>query len=153
MIADKVEDMIVSLKKALVLIALFFCKSLLAQNRIVVTVNNFKGNKGVCRGCVFANASSFSGEGKPLQCTQSIIKNKVAQLVFENVPAGVYAVSVFHDINSNQELDKNFLGIPKEGYGASKNKLPFASAPGFEDNKFSVSDHTITQLNIRLRNL
>lgn len=50
-------------------------------------------------------------------------------------------------------MDKNFLGIPKEGYGASKNKLPFASAPDFDDNKFQVLQNTITNLTIRLRNL
>jgi len=34
---------------------------------------------------------------------------------------GKYAVSVFHDENSNGKLDTNFLGIPREGVGASNN--------------------------------
>ena len=102
---------------------------------------------------MFANAASFTGKGKPFVCVQSSVANKKAQLVFENLPAGTYAISVFHDENNNQKMDKNFLGIPKEGYGASKNKLPFASAPDFDDNKFQVLQNTITNLTIRLRNL
>jgi uncharacterized protein (DUF2141 family) len=50
-------------------------------------------------------------------------------------------------------MDKNFLGIPSEGYGASKNKLPFASAPTFKDNQFVVVNKVTVSIGIRLRNL
>jgi uncharacterized protein (DUF2141 family) len=50
-------------------------------------------------------------------------------------------------------MDKNFLGIPKEGYGASNNKLPFAAAPSYNDNKFTLGKSDIKQMNIKLRNL
>lgn len=43
------------------------------------------------------------------------------QVTLNNLPRGVYAVSVFHDENMNGRLDKNVFGIPKEGYGASNN--------------------------------
>ena len=75
------------------------------------------------------------------------------QALFANVPPGIYAIMVFHDANNNNQFDKNFLGIPKEGYGASGNNLPFASAPAFNANKFEVKDGVLTTLNIRLRNL
>jgi uncharacterized protein (DUF2141 family) len=45
------------------------------------------------------------------------------------------------------------LGIPKEGYGASKNSLPFAAAPGFNSNKFEVKNNASTLLTIKLRYL
>ena len=38
---------------------------------------------------------------------------------FNEVPAGTYAVAVFHDENSNGEIDRNFAGMPKESVGAS----------------------------------
>jgi uncharacterized protein (DUF2141 family) len=50
-------------------------------------------------------------------------------------------------------MDKNFLGIPKEGYGASNNKLPFAAAPSFNDNKFILGKGETKHLSIKLRNL
>ena len=32
---------------------------------------------------------------------------------------GDYAVAIIQDLNENEKLDKNFLGIPKEPYGFS----------------------------------
>ena len=135
----------------LISLSLFF-NTVYAQNSVVVQVSNFENDMGVCRACLFNTEASFNGEGKPVQCVQTLISNRTTRLVFTNVVSGVYAISVFHDSNNNNKFDKNFLGIPKEGYGASKNKLPFASAPTFTENKFSI-DTGVTNLKIRLRNL
>ena len=124
-----------------------------AQGKIVATVTNLENNNGVCKTCLFTNASSFAGKGPAFKCAELKIQNKKAVVVFDAVPAGVYAIAVFHDENNNNKMDKNFLGIPKEGYGASKNKLPFASAPAFDDNSFEVFPGNTIDIHIRLRNL
>ena len=50
--------------------------------------------------------------------------------VWENLPEGDYAVAAIHDENSNAKLDKNFLGIPKEGFGFANNpKVGWSPAP------------------------
>lgn len=141
-------------KATLFLFLLFSIMQACAQSRVVAQVSNFESNKGLCRACIFNNKSSFNGEGgKPLQCVTGGIQNGQASISFTNIPPGIYAVFLFHDTNNNNRMDKNFLGIPKEGYGSSKNRLPFAAAPGFEDNKFSVAPNSIVRLNIKLRNL
>lgn len=125
-----------------------------AQSKIIADITNFESDKGVCRACLFNSSSSFKGEsGSPLQCVQVTISSKRSQIQFENVPTGTYAIFLFHDANQNNKMDKNFMGIPKEGYGASKNNLPFASAPTFTGNKFSVGEGTTVRLSIKLRNL
>ena len=124
-----------------------------AQGKIIVTITNLENNKGVCETCLFTNASSFAGNGPDFKCAALKIQNKKAVAVFDAVPTGVYAIAVFHDENNNSKMDKNFLGIPKEGYGASKNKLPFASAPTFKENQFEVQPGNTIDINIRLRNL
>ena len=128
-------------------------KCCFAQGKIVVNIANLVNDKGFCKACLFANPSSFAGNGPALKCIDAKIKNKTSSLVFEAVPQGAYAIAVFHDENGNNQMDKNFLGIPKEGYGASKNKLPFASAPTFKDNKFEVQPNSTINIEIRLRNL
>jgi uncharacterized protein (DUF2141 family) len=51
---------------------------------------------------------------------------------------------VFHDENGNGKLDRNMVGIPKEGYGASNNPAKKMRAPTFDEAKFSVnSDQTV----------
>jgi len=123
-----------------------------AQNKIIATIIGFENDKGLCRACLFNSESGFKN-GKPLECVQVPATNKKATAIFENIADGTYAIFVFHDSNNNGIMDKNWLGIPKEGYGASQNKLPFAAAPKFESNKFSVKDKAIHQLSIKLRNL
>src|SRR5687767_11613531 len=143
------------MKKIFLLLSLLFViAQAAAQSKVVAQVTNFENNNGLCRACIFSNENSFNGEsGKPLQCVTAGIRNKEASISFSNIPPGIYAVFLFHDTNNNNRMDKNFLGIPKEGYGSSKNKLPFAAAPGFDENKFQVAPNSIVRLNIRLRNL
>jgi len=124
------------------------------QNKILAKITNFENQKGVCQACLFNNAASFNGEGgTPFQCVKLSIMGKTIEVIFENIPAGTYALFVLHDANSNNKMDKNWLGIPKEGYGASRNKLPFAKAPGFSENQFTITEITTTRINIHLRNL
>jgi|SRR5215831_8884369 len=52
--------------------------------------------------------------------------------VMENLPPGDYSVVAIHDENKNHRLDRNFLGIPKEGFGFSNNPHVGLSAPRFD---------------------
>lgn len=53
--------------------------------------------------------------------------------VWENLPAGDYGVAVIHDENQNHKLDRNFLGIPKEGFGFANNPHVMLSTPAFKE--------------------
>jgi len=66
------------------------------------------------------------------------INSSSIKIVFKNIPKGVYAISVFHDENENGKLDKNFLGIPIEGYGLSNNIRPILRGASFEESKFDL---------------
>jgi uncharacterized protein (DUF2141 family) len=48
------------------------------------------------------------------------------------LPPGDYAVAAIHDENSNAKLDRNMIGIPKEGFGFANNPHVGFSAPPFE---------------------
>jgi uncharacterized protein (DUF2141 family) len=124
----------------------------LAQNQVRAEVENFKNNKGICQACIFQSATAFE-KMEALQCIKTTVVNQRATLTFSGLADGTYAIFVFHDENTNKKMDKNFLGIPSEGYGASNNKLPFAAAPKFSANKFDLSNQAFMQLKIRLRNL
>jgi len=50
--------------------------------------------------------------------------------IWTDLPAGDYGVAAIHDENSNAKLDKNFFGIPKEGFGFANNpKIGWGPAP------------------------
>ncbi|TVR10794.1 MAG: DUF2141 domain-containing protein [Salinarimonadaceae bacterium] len=68
--------------------------------------------------------------------------------VFENIPAGVYAVAAYHDVNGNGVLDTNFLGIPREPYGFS-NDAGRRGPPNFNSAQVPVNPPRAT-INVRL---
>lgn len=58
------------------------------------------------------------------------------------VPAGQYAIKVFHDENGDGKLDRNFFGAPSEPYGISNNMRASFSLPPFRDALLTVGDGT-----------
>ena len=59
--------------------------------------------------------------------------------VIENLPAADYSVVVIHDENKNRKLDRNFIGIPKEGFGFANNPRVNLSAPSFPTARVHVA--------------
>jgi uncharacterized protein (DUF2141 family) len=76
------------------------------------------------------------------------IVNKKAKVVIKNLPSGEYAISLFHDVNSNNILDKNMFGIPSEDYGFSNNAKGTFGPPKYEDAKFTINESKIIKINL-----
>jgi uncharacterized protein (DUF2141 family) len=55
-----------------------------------------------------------------------------ATVVWEHMPPGDYGVAAIHDENRNAKLDRNIIGIPKEGFGFANNPHVGLSAPTFK---------------------
>lgn len=77
------------------------------------------------------------------EVTTDIVSGR-ATLTFRDMPSGTYAIAVFHDENSNDDLDTNWIGIPKEGVGASNDANGRLGPPKWKDAKFSVAQDTRT---------
>jgi uncharacterized protein (DUF2141 family) len=109
---------------------------------LTVQVTGARNVKGKIRAALFQGAKGFPNDASQAIQTQAANidpQSLSAKIVFTGLRDGVYAVSVFHDENTNQKLDKNFMGIPKEGYGASNNPKKKMGPPGFEETKFQLS--------------
>jgi uncharacterized protein (DUF2141 family) len=64
------------------------------------------------------------------------IKDNAAVCNFGGLAPGKYALVAFHDENSNGKFDRNWLGLPKEGYAFSNNVRPVFSPPSFRAAAF-----------------
>lgn len=53
---------------------------------------------------------------------------------------GVYAVATYHDENGDRKFNKTFLGLPKEGYGFSRNPDGLIGIPSFSQVKFTARE-------------
>lgn len=76
------------------------------------------------------------------------VTGKTITIQFEEVPAGTYCVSLFHDKNTNGKFDFSFFGFPLENYGFSKNIFHRFRAPTFQECSFYLN--TDKQLKINL---
>ena len=114
---------------------------------LTIHIVNARNTKGVVRVALFQTAEGFPGDAsKALRTQPAKIDPQTlnAQVVFSGIPQGTYAVMVFHDENNDGKLDKNMLGIPKEGYGASNSAAKKMHAPVFDEAKFSLtSDQSV----------
>ncbi|MCV2358027.1 DUF2141 domain-containing protein [Paucibacter sp. TC2R-5] len=66
----------------------------------------------------------------------------------QNLPEGSLALSVFHDVNGNGQLDSNAMGMPKEPYGFSNNAAGMFGPPKFEKAVFEAKAGA--RLNVQL---
>lgn len=62
---------------------------------------------------------------------------------FTDFPPGKYAMVVINDANMNGELNTNWLGVPKEGFGFSNKAKALLSAPSFSTSSFQYDGQNI----------
>ena len=118
-----------------------------AQNRVKVVVKDLKDASGMVRVGLFADEKSFLKkpiEGKLVKALQGEVT-----AVFENVPSGTYALSIIHDSNENGELDSNFFGMPKEGFGFSNDVMGTFGPPSFQKASFTISTSMVLTVHTR----
>ena len=109
---------------------------------LTVRVTGAHNAKGKIRVALFHDGKGFPNDASQAVRTQAADIDQQtlsAQVRFVDLPTDVYAVSAFHDENMNQKLDKNFMGVPKEGYGASNNPKKKMGPPNFDEAKFQLS--------------
>lgn len=68
----------------------------------------------------------------------------------QDIPFGSYGVAVFHDANGNGQMDKTFLGLPKEAYGFSNNVRAAFGPPSWRKAVVAVEKPAVS-LNIQLK--
>jgi len=111
-----------------------------SSNAIRAAVTGLHSSDGEVDCALFNSPDGFPDHlEKAIKTIKSKIANEQAVCVFEGVAPGDYAISEFHDENRNGKLDRNFLGIPKEGVGASNGATGHMGPPKYEAARFQYS--------------
>ena len=115
-------------------------------------MTGFKNEEGMARVAFFLDARVWpDGDAAVFRTAVVPIKDGQAIAVFEDVPAGPFAVSVFHDENDNGELDSAAFGIPSEPYGFSGDARDLFGPPSFEEARIEVAAGETKQITIRVK--
>lgn len=104
---------------------------------LVVRVKKVGSQQG--RVCVwlFAQEKGFpSKKEKAAHRGCAPVKGGEASVGFRDIPFGTYAAFAFHDADKNGRVLTNWIGMPKEGVGASRGAGGIGG-PSFEDARFA----------------
>lgn len=137
------------MKIKLITFFLFCVSGVSAQtqdSKIILEISNIKSTKGKIFVSLFDKAEGFLEHGKSIQKAFVAIPGNTMTYVFDNLPSGNYAIAIYHDENNDEECNKNWLGVPKEGYGFSTNFKPSLSAPSFEKVKINIKGETLVKI-------
>lgn len=128
--------------------SILLAAAVLAAGPITFEVSNVRNARGkilvaVCpQGKFLKEDCAHNGEAPARPGTVTV--------TVTNVPAGDYAAQAFHDENNNENVDQNFIGIPKEGVGFSRDARIVFGPPKWRDAHF-IHQGAPAVMRIRLR--
>ncbi len=105
---------------------------------LTVEVRGVPSSEGLMQVAIYG-PDGFPKTGKQVLGLSLPAQKGAMTVRFEAVPPGTYAVAIFHDSNSNHELDTNAFGMPTEDYAFSNNARGVFGPPKFEKASFTFS--------------
>jgi uncharacterized protein (DUF2141 family) len=122
-----------------------------AQN-VEVVITGIRAEKGQIVIGVFKDNESFRIEKSFLKkiFTKNGISGGEITVKFD-LEAGIWGLSILDDENSNEMMEYNFLGIPKEGFGFSNYYHTGFTKPKFDAFRFSITDGQKQKISIRMK--
>ena len=121
-----------------------------SPSNVLIEVSGFKNTRGTLNCRLFTKAADFP-DGEGIVTLRVPITGPNTSCSFSNVEPGTYAIAVVHDENGNGKLDKNFVGVPSEGYGVSNNKTYALSEPKWNESIFTLGANESKTLQVNLR--
>ncbi len=104
-----------------------------------LNVTGLKADEGVLMIAVYAKSEEFFK--KPAWMTAQKVSTTSMQIPVCNLDVEEIAITAFQDMNGNEKLDMNPIGIPTEPYAASGTPAMFG-APTWKDTKVAYKGAT-----------
>ena len=109
-----------------------------ASANLTIRVENVLPAGGVLRLGLYDAARYPDDDSKPVASADVPAMGGETVITLHAIPAGVYAIQTFQDVNANDKMDTSWLGLPLEPFGFSKDVTPFLSKPSFDEVKFTL---------------
>lgn len=108
-----------------------------------LTLQGLRNRSGQVHLCLTRDEAFFPDCSRdPRAVKRSLATGEAGRLSID-APPGDYALSVVHDQNGNGRLD-TFLGIPREGFGFSRNPAIRMGPPRFRETRFTLPEEGAT---------
>jgi len=114
-----------------------------SSGKLNVSVAGVRNDNGSVRCGLYSSANGFREPGREMRGAVAPIKNGQATCVFNGIPAGTYAIAVFHAEHNETQMETGLFGKPKQGYGFSNNPSSTFGPPSFESAAFTYNGGTL----------
>ncbi|MEM9938404.1 MAG: DUF2141 domain-containing protein [Pseudomonadota bacterium] len=122
--------------------ALMLAAPVALASELTVTVDGIETAEGTIVLGLFDEAT-YKGDGAVNGANITVAGDTISA-TFEGLAPGEYAVRLYHDINSDGEMNTNPFGMPIEPYAFSNNAKGRFGPASWADAKFTVSaDSTV----------
>lgn len=119
--------------------------------RLQIHVNGIKSEKGNITLMLYGDRDEdFLKKGKRLSRLRVPAKKGGVSVCMPLPASGSYAISLYHDEDANKKLTRNFLGLPIEGYGFSRDAAISYRLPQLDEAVIGAMPGD-TQIQIRMR--
>jgi uncharacterized protein (DUF2141 family) len=126
---------------------LFSTPCLAALPKLTVVVSGLEPATGIVEVSLFDSEEDWRKEPF-LQKKGPAFGDGTFRVSFAALPEGEYAIIVVHDANSNDKLDRGFLGLFGEQYGFSGDAHRWFFQPSFEEAKFDFSEDQTVKIDL-----
>jgi len=127
----------------------FMSKGVFAQHNLSLNIAGVASEEGNICFAVYTDEGSFLKFDNVYKSgSEKALKGKTV-FDIKDLPDGEYAIAIFHDANSNNSLDTNVLGIPKEQIAFSIGKMKMFGPPKYRECAFTLNSNM--EMNIRLQ--
>jgi uncharacterized protein (DUF2141 family) len=116
--------------------------------QVTVTITDVRDSRGVVRVAICPRAEFLHPQCPYVGYAPSV--TGTVRVTIDGVPPGVYAAQAYQDANDNRILDRNWLGLPKEGMGFSRNAPIHLGPPAFNAAAFTLGSGNAA-ISFRLR--
>ena len=122
--------------------------------QVTIQLTGFRNQTGKALVALFTSKKGYPEKGKlAFKRRAARISKHRARIVFKEIPAGEFAVVVLHDEDGDKKMNKNFLGMPQEGWGVSRNPKTKMRPPTWNESALRLAPGKRVRVDIKMKYL
>ncbi|MDR7212420.1 DUF2141 domain-containing protein [Flavobacterium piscis] len=135
----------------LMVLTVILCLSSSYGQNTHIKISGIRSEKGQILLNVFKNNQDYEQEkvSKKLVFEKKAIANGL-MIIDCDLEPGIYGITLIDDENKDGELNKNLIGIPKEGFGFSDFFMEKMKKPVFDEFKITIKKED-NKINIKIK--
>ena len=115
-----------------------------ASATVTVNVSGFKAEMGYVMAAL-VDAEGYAG-GQPLRGGRVAVDGETVTMILQGLPAGDYAIRMYHDTNSDGDMNTNAFGMPTEPFAFSNNATGTMGPAPWSKAKFTVTGDVVQNI-------